>query len=152
MASTHALGIAEVVAQILESVNSRADLARCRRVNRLWHDESNPLLWEVAPSCSTLVKLHRNGVLDKYLHHIRKQSIIVRGTGSTAEIDLYDVMKAGILVRMQTVALSIEVPSTFDLDPHVGSILQPSLRILQLPQRAYNNRVFQWVRVSICLP
>lgn len=149
MASITALGIPEIVTHVVKMTESRAELARCCRVNRVWHDSAISHLWEVAPSCSTLVELHRQDVVRKYLPHIKKQAIVVDDMKSMAERRFRYVLARGVLARIQIVALSLALPPSFPLNANVTNVLGSSLRILQLPKSWYGEKVFTWVEVSI---
>ena len=65
-----ALGLPEVVGEILSNIQENRTLFICVQVNKLWANEACNHLWRVNPPYSALLAFHRNSRLDYYTSKI----------------------------------------------------------------------------------
>lgn len=59
------LGLVEILANVLNRVNSPAALAACARVNRLWFEEAIPMLWRGSIDSTAFDKAWRTPTIEK---------------------------------------------------------------------------------------
>ncbi len=156
--STYALGLFEIVENILSLVDSPKTLYACARVNKMWSDDSLKRMWKGSvrdekwrtPSMAVLrrmasVSLER---LRWYLNAVRHLAIknddSVYIASSISNHLFYDT----IFKSATPFSVAVDIGLPLMTEAFMTQLLQPKLRRLELCRGHFSDRFFDPIRVS----
>lgn len=129
-ASEKALNISEILNEIFSHVSKLRDVYHCALVNQSWYNVAIPIVWRDAPSWDTLIKLENDGMLWKYLPHVRRQYLYHEACKAIHRLD--PPTKLHACIARSTVHLRVTSDLALYPVPNLRYLLHPELRILHL--------------------